>query len=70
MARTKSTPIKPYYSLVIYELGRYEIAFGDYDKEVVKQESEDSYPDHFSRILKTDDNQAAIEKAVRELNGE
>ena len=67
---TKPTPVKAYYTLVIFECGKYEIAFGDYDKETVKQESDDSYPDHFSRILKTDDNQAAIEKAVKELNGE
>lgn len=57
-----------YHTLLTMENGRWYIQFGDYDKDVVKQEKEDDYSGFKTKIITTGDSQEAIDKKVAELN--
>lgn len=57
-----------YHTLLTLENGLWCIQFGDYDKEVVKQEKEDSYSDYKCKIITTLDDQASVDAKVKELN--
>lgn len=62
---------KPYYTLIVkYEAAdAWSIAFGDYDKECVKDERDDAYEDcHATKIVRTSDKQLDIAAAVATLN--
>ena len=65
---------KPYFTLVVYdpEFKQWYNEFGDYDKECVADEMEECFfevkPKHV-KILKTSDNQQAIDAAINKLNG-
>ena len=62
---------KKYFSLVVKyaSVDKWAIAFGDYDKQVVEEEREDSYSDCFkTKIIRTDETQVAIDEAVSKLN--
>ncbi|UDF60321.1 hypothetical protein Kopi_049 [Pseudomonas phage Kopi] len=59
---------KKYYSLLTKENGKWYPQFGDYSRPVVEQEREDAYNDSNCKIICTDDNQAAIDQKVKELN--
>ena len=62
-----------YHSLVILQDGRWGPQFGDYSREVVEQEAEDSYgdvPKKHRKIVTTGDKQADIVHRVAQLNGE
>ncbi|WQZ00314.1 hypothetical protein Shy_CDS0037 [Escherichia phage Shy] len=59
---------KQYFSLLTKTDGVWSVQFGDYDRECVEQERDDSYSDEKCRIIKTDDTQAAIDAAVAKLN--
>lgn len=63
-------PAKPYFSLLVKNMktGKWFVEFGDYFYNVVTQEIEDSYSNECTRIIKTNHDQASIEKAVKELN--
>ena len=68
------TTDKPYYTLIV----RWTIddlwtpQFGDFDREVVEQEIEDSYNAddcYMSNIIQTfDEDQACIDDAIAEIN--
>lgn len=60
--------MKKYYTLCTLENGLYFPQFGDFDLNVVKQEIEDSYSDCKCKIIKTDNNQKAINLAIVQLN--
>lgn len=62
-----------YYTLAVREDGRWAPQFGDYDKDVVKDEMWDTYLDEgYSpkdlKILRTDEAQSAINAAIAQLN--
>jgi hypothetical protein len=61
-----------YYTLLVKYESKTEpwsIAFGDYDKEVVHQESEDAYEDaKATKVICTEDSQSSINEAVELLN--
>lgn len=57
-----------YYTLLTLEGSKWCIQFGDYEKDVVKDEQQDSYQGYKCKIICTKDNQKAIEEAVHKLN--
>lgn len=62
-----------YFSLIVAHKddGVWSVQFGDYDREVVKDELEDEWkgvPGVRTRIITTNGTQAAIDAAVLELN--
>lgn len=60
-----------YYTLAVqFDKGdTFSVQFGDYDREVVVQEVEDSYADaHKVRIVRSGDTTAEINAAVAKLN--
>jgi len=60
-----------YYTLAVqFDKGdTFSVQFGDYDREVVAQEIEDSYADaHKVRIVRSGDTTAEINAAVAKLN--
>ena len=60
-----------YYTLAVqFDKGdSFSVQFGDYDREVVVQEIEDSYADaHKVRIVRSGDTTAEINAAVAKLN--
>lgn len=62
---------RDYYTLLIREDGRWTIQFGDYDRDVVEQEAEDSYGDTRKRdrkIIRTSVRRADVEAHVAMLN--
>lgn len=63
---------KKYYTLLTADTkgGKLSPQFGDYDKECVKQEKEDSYGMGYfdMQIIATDDDQVSISAKVVELN--
>lgn len=59
---------KKYYTLVAKENGKWFPQFGDYSRSVVEEEREDAYIASKCKIVCTDDNQAAIDKKINELN--
>ncbi len=71
MARART-----YYTLVSKgpDDTRWAIEFGDYDRNTVRDERDDmkdgDYCDHRFKIITTNDDQASIDAAVAELNGD
>ena len=65
---------KKYYTLIgkdaqFHKGDAYVIIFGDYKRQVVVDEKEDTDDYYYDlKIIKTDDGQEAIDKAVKELN--
>lgn len=59
---------KKYYTLLSLVEGKWFIQFGDYSKDVVNEEKEDSYPNCKCKIITTSDSQEAIQAKVNELN--
>lgn len=60
-----------YYTLAVqFDKGdTFSVQFGDYDRETVVQEIEDSYADaHKVRIVRSGDTTAEINAAVAKLN--
>lgn len=57
-----------YYSLVVKENGVFALQFGDYNKQVVIDEREDSYEGCKTKIICTKPDQASIDAAIKELN--
>jgi len=60
-----------YYTLLVKHDGVWSIHFGDYDKQVVKEEQADvldSNDKARTQIVMTDDTQASIETYVIEMN--
>jgi hypothetical protein len=64
------TKMTNYYTLLVLEDDRWVNAFGDYDRDVVKQEIEDSYADTKTKIITTGPDQLTIDRAVGGLNRE
>ena len=58
-----------YFTLFAREQGRWVVAFGDYDRQVVLDEQHDSYSDCVSVIRKTKDGQKYIDAELARLNG-
>jgi hypothetical protein len=74
MTKTFKQP-KPvsYYTLLVKSEGKWFIHFGDYDKNVVKEERADvldSDDKAVTQIVVTDDRQASIEAHVARLNSQ
>lgn len=65
----KKQAAKPYYTLVVKRAGVWSAQFGDYDREVVRDEEHDCYDTEVTKIIKTADSQAAIDAKIAELNG-
>lgn len=65
----KATKSKPYFTLVVKRAGIWSAQFGDYDREVVSDEQYDCYDTEVTKIIRTADNQAAIDAKIAELNG-
>lgn len=61
---------RKYYTLLVkYETkSPWGIAFGDFNKDVVQQEREDSYSEFKTKLIKTSANQASVDAEVRALN--
>lgn len=62
-----------YYTLLLKDDAHspWGIAFGDYDRDVVVDEYEDCYTAYYAyKIIRTDEDQAAIEDCVSRLNDE
>ena len=59
----------PYYSLVLFdkENGYWHVEFGDYDRRTVKDEAAEYFGQR-KKIIKTADDQKAINAAVDQLN--
>lgn len=60
-----------YHTLAIREDGRWAPQFGDYDKDAVLQEREDSYGETKRRdwrVITTGDKKADIDAAIAALN--
>lgn len=70
--KSSNTKPKKYYSLLTLEnvhgQSKWCIQFGDFDKEVVKQEVEDSYSEYKTRIITTLAGMEHIETKVNALN--
>lgn len=60
--------MKKYYTLCTLNKGLWYPQFGDYNKDVVKQEQADSYSDCKCKIITTDGTQNAIDKRIAEMN--
>lgn len=60
--------VKRYYTLAVKEDGVWYAQFGDYDKETVKQEAEDSWDGYKTRIVSSEASQVAIQAAIDALN--
>ncbi len=63
---------RQYHSIITREDGKWSPQFGDFDKEVVKQEMEDSYRENFKakdrKIITTGSSQKDINDAIAKLN--
>jgi hypothetical protein len=57
-----------YYSLLVFEDGKWGVEFGDSERSVVAQEQRDSYKGKKCKIISTSGNQKEINAAVAELN--
>ena len=61
-----------YYTLLVKEDGKWGISFGDYCKNIVIDEYNDAreqgYHRHSLQIIQTEESQAAINRAVQQLN--
>lgn len=61
--------MKKYFTIAFFEDGRWNADFGDYDKEVVKQEIEDSYSDYKTKIITTTKGHTELMAKINKLNG-
>lgn len=59
---------KKYYTLVVKRDGVWSPQFGDYDKEVVKDEEYDCYDTEVTKIICTEPGQEFINAKVKGLN--
>lgn len=59
---------KQYYTLIVKRAGKWSAQFGDYSKSVVSDEEYDCYDTEVTRIIRTEDNQAAIDARIAEIN--
>lgn len=59
---------KAYFTLLAKREGKWVPVFGDYYKSVVSDEEYDCYDTEVTRIIRTDDNQVAIDARIAELN--
>ena len=59
---------KKYYTVAFYDQGQWHVDFGDYDKEVVKQEIEDSYSEYKTKIIVTTKGHDELMQKLAELN--
>ena len=60
---------RPYYTLAVKEDGQWKPEFGDFDKEVVKDEMEDCADEWCDmKIIKSGVDQAAIDAEIAKLN--
>lgn len=65
----KPVRTRMYHTLLSLRDGRWVIEFGDYDKEVVKQEGRDTKERGVKqKIITTGEGQAYIDNAVAKLN--
>lgn len=74
-AGMKGNGMRKYYTLAVRIDGRWSPEFGDYDRECVQVElagylDSGAWKRKDLKIVTTDDNQAAIDAAIRKLNGE
>lgn len=65
----KKQASKKYFTLVALRDGVWSAQFGDYDREVVIDEEYVCYDTEVTKIIRTDDSQAAIDAKIAELNG-
>jgi hypothetical protein len=65
-----TTKTNTYHTLLVLEDGVWAIGFGDYDRDVVKQEMEDDYADEKTKIITTSPDQITIQLTVGNLNRE
>lgn len=61
--------MKKYFTIAFFENGQWHVDFGDYDKEVVKQEIEDSYSDYKTKIITTTKGHTELMAKLNKLNG-
>jgi hypothetical protein len=64
----KATKPRNYYTLLVKRDNLWSPQFGDYDKEVVKDEEYDCYDTEKTRIICTKDDQVSIDAAVKVIN--
>lgn len=60
--------MKKYYNIAFLHNGKWNADFGDHDKEVVKQEIEDSYNDFKCKIIVTTKGHKELMSKIAELN--
>lgn len=60
--------MKKYYNIAFFDDGKWNADFGDHDKEVVKQEIEDSYNDFKCKIIVTTKGHKELMSKIAELN--
>ena len=60
--------MKKYYTVAFFDNGQWHVDFGDYDKEVVKQEIEDSYSDYKTKIITTTKGHNELMEKLAQLN--
>lgn len=60
--------MKKYYTIAFLYNGEWNADFGDHDKEVVKQEIEDSYSDFKTKIIVTTKGHEELMSKLAELN--
>ena len=69
MKKKGSAIMARYFTLCVFEDGRWSPEFGDYDRAVVEQERLDcGYDGYLCDIICTGEDQAAIDDAVSQLN--
>jgi hypothetical protein len=56
-----------YYTLATFQNGKWAPQFGDYSRNTVVEEKNDSYKNTKWEIVKTTDNQEAINEAIAKL---
>lgn len=61
--------MKKYFTIAFFEDGRWNADFGDYDKDAVKQEIEDSYSDYKTKIITTTKGHTELMDKLNKLNG-
>lgn len=60
--------MKKYFTIAFFDNGRWYIDFGDYDKETVKQEIDDSYSDYKTKIITTTKGHTELMAKLNKLN--
>lgn len=61
--------MRKYYNVAFYDQGQWHADFGDYDKEVVKQEIADSYNSYKTKIITTTKGHTELMAKIDKLNG-